>query len=140
MVYLNVGGTCYETTVATLAAKHADSRLAGLCQQYSGSTADRRLFIDRDGPLFRHVLNWLQTGALPAYQHTPYDVQALRHEAAYYGLTDMVRALDAWLTTPPKYCVVGFPDGGQWYPSGSNCSVRHDLADMSMSDWNRGGK
>ena len=42
------------------------------------------VFVDRDGEHFRHVLNWLRDGAIPALSDT--DHHQLLREAQYYQL------------------------------------------------------
>jgi hypothetical protein len=42
------------------------------------------VFVDRDGKHFRHILNWLRDGAIPALSESEY--QQLLIEAEYYQL------------------------------------------------------
>lgn len=42
------------------------------------------VFVDRDGKHFRHVLNWLRDGIVPALQDSEYS--ELLREAEYYQL------------------------------------------------------
>eukprot|EP01116_Phalansterium_solitarium_P003865 TRINITY_DN14696_c0_g1_i1.p1 TRINITY_DN14696_c0_g1~~TRINITY_DN14696_c0_g1_i1.p1 ORF type:complete len:479 (-),score=95.49 TRINITY_DN14696_c0_g1_i1:190-1602(-) len=84
-VLLDVGGQPYSTTLSTL-TKH-DSMLSNL---FSGKFAvhedeSGRVFIDRDGALFAHVLTFLRTDRweLPA---DPALVDRIRREAEYFGL------------------------------------------------------
>ena len=61
IIDLNVGGTFYSTTLDTLRSD-PDSML---CAMFSGRVGvlkdkDSRYFIDRDGNLFRHILNFLR--------------------------------------------------------------------------------
>uniref|UniRef100_A0A5S6QWL4 BTB domain-containing protein n=1 Tax=Trichuris muris TaxID=70415 RepID=A0A5S6QWL4_TRIMR len=90
-VHLDIGGTTYTTTLATL-TKHSDSHLAKL---FSGQTSvvldylKQNYFIDRDGSMFRHVLNYLRTGQLllpDDFQET----DLLEQEAQFYDLKDML--------------------------------------------------
>lgn len=99
IVRLNVGGTDFATTVGTLTQRDHDSMLAVM---FSGRHPLRvepalgTVFIDRDGTQFRHVLNWLRNGALPAAADT-----ALYHEllaeAEYYQLRGLMAQLAAVL-------------------------------------------
>ncbi|CDW52249.1 BTB 2 domain containing protein [Trichuris trichiura] len=90
-VHLDIGGTTYTTTLATL-TKYSDSHLAKL---FSGQTSvvldylKQNYFIDRDGTMFRHVLNYLRTGQLllpDDFQET----DLLEQEAQFYDLKDML--------------------------------------------------
>ena len=55
-IVVNVGGTKYQTTLATL-TKIEGSMLGALAEALSDGEV---LFIDRDGPSFRYVLNYLR--------------------------------------------------------------------------------
>ena len=94
-VHLDVGGLLYTTSLATL-TKHGHSRLS---QMFNGTlpvvldTWRQHYFIDRDGKLFRHVLNFMRTGelVLPAnFDH----LAGLLAEAKFYGLDAMVCQLN----------------------------------------------
>ena len=64
-ISLNVGGVCYSTSMATL-TRYSDSMLGrmfgGELQIQTGG--DGTVFIDRDGPLFRYILNFLRSDEL----------------------------------------------------------------------------
>ena len=66
IVRLNVGGSIFSTTKATLTS-NPDSFLARLVDSDLPSTVDESgaLFIDRCPVRFRHVLNFLRDGSLP---------------------------------------------------------------------------
>jgi len=97
VVDLNVGGVFYSTSVSTLTS-HADSRLAKLFNVGENKMAVERvfhngkIFIDRDGILFRYVLDYLRSSQLllPAsfQEH-----ERLRHEAEFYELPDLVKCI-----------------------------------------------
>ncbi|XP_068727381.1 uncharacterized protein [Montipora capricornis] len=94
-VKLNVGGKIYSTTLDTL-RKDPDSML---CAMFSGrhelkpDAEDGAYFIDRDGKLFRYILNYLRDGDL----HLPDDKitgQELLKEAKFYqvqGIIDLLK-------------------------------------------------
>ncbi|KAG9492041.1 BTB/POZ domain-containing protein KCTD4 [Eleutherodactylus coqui] len=65
LVTLNVGGYLYITQRQTL-SKYPDSYLEGVVSRkiFCPIDADGHYFIDRDGLLFRHVLNFLRNGEL----------------------------------------------------------------------------
>ena len=63
------------------------------------SNPQGRYQIDRDGCLFRHILNFLRNrGTLSLPEHFP-ECELLRLEAEYYGLEGMVKAIRALQTT-----------------------------------------
>eukprot|EP01006_Ploeotia_vitrea_P049185 TRINITY_DN67320_c3_g10_i1.p1 TRINITY_DN67320_c3_g10~~TRINITY_DN67320_c3_g10_i1.p1 ORF type:complete len:171 (+),score=12.77 TRINITY_DN67320_c3_g10_i1:35-547(+) len=63
-VFLNVGGVAYTTTAETL-RKYPDSLLSKLVDtKVPVATHNNAIIIDRDGTLFRHVLNFLRDGTL----------------------------------------------------------------------------
>lgn len=57
---LNVGGTKYTTTVDTF-AREPDSQLSHLV---GSARYDTEVFIDRDGAVFAHILNYLRDGSI----------------------------------------------------------------------------
>uniref|UniRef100_A0A0D9VPR1 BTB domain-containing protein n=1 Tax=Leersia perrieri TaxID=77586 RepID=A0A0D9VPR1_9ORYZ len=99
-VLLNIGGKQYATTIETLTQREPNSMLAAM---FSGRhTLPRHpdtgmVFVDRDGKHFRHVLNWLRDGAVPAMSESEY--QQLLREAEYYqllGLADCLNEKLGW--------------------------------------------
>ncbi|KAI8813738.1 hypothetical protein BJ742DRAFT_787353 [Cladochytrium replicatum] len=101
VVHLNVGGIEYVTTLDTLLS---DSR--SLIAHWFSSESQRKsmimrggyYFIDRDGPLFRHILNYLRSGRLvdktfSTTRHLPH-LRALLAEARYYHLSSLVGHLE----------------------------------------------
>ncbi len=63
LIDLNVGGVKYTTSKTTL-SKYEDSMLYRMiCTQLENKKdAEQRIFIDRDGQLFRYILNFLRDG------------------------------------------------------------------------------
>jgi hypothetical protein len=95
VVDLNVGGALYSTTRTTL-LRH-DSMLAAM---FSGRhelkrRADGRIFIDRDGELFKYVLQYLRDGDLDVEDLDQGLRKRLKREAAFYCLP----VLEGKLTT-----------------------------------------
>ncbi|MED6265529.1 hypothetical protein CHARACLAT_026451 [Characodon lateralis] len=96
-ITLNVGGFLYTAHRTTL-SKHLGSFLEELANgkkavQHTDSMGNP--FIDRDGPVFRHVLNYLRTGEL----QLPDDFREaglLRREADFYRLSELVEAVAEW--------------------------------------------
>lgn len=93
---LNVGGVLYTTTRSTL-TKYADSMLGAMFgNRFAPSPPsldrDGNHFIDRDGYMFRHVLNFLRTGHL-CLPHGFKDFDLLEAEADFYQVVPLVTAL-----------------------------------------------
>ena len=108
-VRLNVGGQMFETTASTL-TRDAGSMLDALCRddspltQLNSAEKDEEgtkkedgevsatsstvgvVFIDRDGKLFRYVLNFLRDGVLPQDKSV---LRSLYREAKYYEIKSL---------------------------------------------------
>eukprot|EP00992_Anisonema_acinus_P009541 TRINITY_DN5758_c0_g1_i1.p1 TRINITY_DN5758_c0_g1~~TRINITY_DN5758_c0_g1_i1.p1 ORF type:complete len:219 (+),score=62.04 TRINITY_DN5758_c0_g1_i1:75-731(+) len=96
IIELNVGGTYFTTTAATL-QMDPDSMLARLMgAEALGVTRDAggRLFIDRDALLFRHVLNFLRDGVLRLPKDFA-EVPQLLAEARFFHLAGMIKGIQA---------------------------------------------
>ncbi|XP_061437381.1 BTB/POZ domain-containing protein KCTD6-like [Lethenteron reissneri] len=93
-VTLNVGGHLYSTSRATL-RRYSDSMLGAM---FSGDLPTARdaqghYFIDRDGPLFRYVLNFLRTSELTLPQDFK-EIDLLRKEADFYQIEPLIQCLN----------------------------------------------
>mmetsp|Transcript_4844 Transcript_4844/g.5247 ORF Transcript_4844/g.5247 Transcript_4844/m.5247 type:complete len:278 (+) Transcript_4844:61-894(+) len=92
VVTLNVGGVLYQTTTDTLCSipgTMLEAMFSGRHAIYKDK--EGHYFLDRDGPTFRHILNWLRTRSLPSF---PKDVQEqLAVEADYFGITQLVESI-----------------------------------------------
>jgi hypothetical protein len=91
-IELIVGGVPYITSKETL-TKYPESLFPKLLTGGASCVKSTTCFLDRDGQLFRHILNFLRTGmlCLPG----SFDEHAqLRLEAEFYGLPALVRELD----------------------------------------------
>ena len=90
-IELNVGGVIYVTSGWILAREHTSWLATSLDTR---AILDRRgrFFIDRDGDLFRFVLDYLQTGLIQIPKDYP-NLELLRNEASFYGLKIMKRLL-----------------------------------------------
>lgn len=94
VISLNVGGTIYTASLTTL-TRYSKSVLAAM---FSGrmpleTDTNGNYFIDRDGKLFRHVLNFLRSGQL----HLPKgfnEYEQLKQEVDFYQLKDMLTHLN----------------------------------------------
>ena len=105
IVELNVGGVFYSTTLSTL-TKESDSLLGQLFTSNSKSlqiTKDSKgkYFLDRDGVLFRYVLDFIrnQRLVLPENFH---EKERLKSEAEYFKLPTMVKYVNSLLAAQNK--------------------------------------
>ena len=108
IIKLNVGGVLYHANRQTLLSVE-DSFLAKLVDEDSPfhqplCEAGDSFFIDRDGKLFRHVLNWLRDRVVIYMQDNVLQAQLLR-EADFFALPGMREALTV-LPAPDKYIFV----------------------------------
>jgi len=73
--------------------RHPDSRLA---RMFNGSipivldSLKQHYFIDRDGKMFRHILNFLRTNTCPVSENFP-ELDLLYEEAKFYDITALLR-------------------------------------------------
>lgn len=90
---LNVGGYVYTTTLDTL-TRDPNSMLGAMFSGRQCIAKDTRgnYFIDRDGALFRHILNFLRTSELCLPQSFD-EFDQLSAEADFYQVGDLIEAL-----------------------------------------------
>ncbi|KAK3759758.1 hypothetical protein RRG08_041717 [Elysia crispata] len=93
-VHIDVGGSIYTSSLETL-TRFPESKLA---RMFNGSipivldTLKQHYFIDRDGKLFRYILNYLRTQRLVV--PTEFDeYEQLYEEARYYELGGLLKEL-----------------------------------------------
>lgn len=94
LVELNVGGVHYTTSTTTL--RRFDESMLYLMLEGSVPTSkdsSGRYFIDRDGHLFRHILNYLRTGKLLLPEDFT-DLLNLKLEADFYRIDTLVMEID----------------------------------------------
>ncbi|KAG5282467.1 hypothetical protein AALO_G00056360 [Alosa alosa] len=91
---LNVGGHLYTTTMSTL-QRYPDSMLGGMFRGDLPTTRDAQgnYFIDRDGTLFRYILNFLRTSELILPVNFR-EMDLLRKEADFYQIEPLIQALN----------------------------------------------
>jgi hypothetical protein len=99
IVELNVGGVTYATTLGTLQQAEPESPLAIISKLNTaeirtifGRDSKNRIFIDRDGILFRYILDYLRNKKLSLPENFS-ECERLRIEADYYRLINMSKAL-----------------------------------------------
>ena len=99
IVELNVGGVTYATTLGTLQQAEPESPLAIISTMNTagiktlfGRDSKNRIFIDRDGILFRYILDYLRNKKLSLPENFS-ERDRLRTEADYYRLVNMSKAL-----------------------------------------------
>ncbi|KAM4733209.1 BTB/POZ domain-containing protein KCTD16-like isoform 2-T2 [Anableps anableps] len=111
VVELNVGGQVYYTRHATLTS-FPNSLLGKLFSNKKGSSNDLsrdfrgRYFIDRDGFLFRYVLDYLRDKQVVLPDHFP-ERGRLKREAEYFQLPELAKLLSG---EEPKL----FQDDSDW--------------------------
>lgn len=95
LIVLNVGGTRFETSRATLTNSPHDSETffekLFVSRLQIPRDANGAVFLDRDPTYFRHVLNWLRSGVVPRSLD---DVDALIQECHFFQLPNFVEALE----------------------------------------------
>lgn len=95
VIELNVGGVVYTTTLGTLTRDSGSL----LYQMFTGKIKDQpikdskgKYFLDRDGVLFRYVLDYLRNQKM-ILPETFQETERLKQEADHYRLPGMVRCL-----------------------------------------------
>ncbi|XP_061188353.1 BTB/POZ domain-containing protein KCTD4-like [Saccostrea echinata] len=90
---LNVGGHIYTTTRSTL-VKYPDSMLGVMFKGDIPSKMDQdgNYFIDRDGQMFRYILNFCRSGKLCLPQHFS-DYDLLENEADFYQIQPLLTSI-----------------------------------------------
>ncbi|KAK2586841.1 hypothetical protein KPH14_009779 [Odynerus spinipes] len=94
-VHIDVGGTIYTSSLETL-TKYPESRLAKL---FNGSipivldSLKQHYFIDRDGGMFRHILNFMRNSRLLIPENFA-DLDLLLEEARYFDIAPMCKQLE----------------------------------------------
>ncbi len=106
IIRLNVGGIPYTTTKATL-SKYPNSMIGAMFNGSMSTTVDDdgRYFIDRDGEMFAHVLNFLRSSRL-ALPDGFKCFDQLAVEADFYQIEPLIQAVSELRKEPePKsYC------------------------------------
>uniref|UniRef100_A0A3B3D778 Potassium channel tetramerization domain containing 1 n=1 Tax=Oryzias melastigma TaxID=30732 RepID=A0A3B3D778_ORYME len=96
-VHIDVGGHMYTSSLATL-TRYPDSRIARLFNGTEPVVLDslkQHYFIDRDGSMFRYILNFLRTSKLLV----PEDFREyclLYEESVFFQLAPLQKELEHW--------------------------------------------
>lgn len=96
-VHIDVGGHMYTSSLATL-TKFPESRIGRLFDGTEPIVLDslkQHYFIDRDGHMFRYILNFLRTSKLLIPDDFK-DYSLLYEEARYFQLHPMLSELERW--------------------------------------------
>ncbi|XP_061096903.1 BTB/POZ domain-containing protein KCTD1 isoform X3 [Conger conger] len=113
-VHIDVGGHMYTSSLATL-TKYPESRIGRLFDGTEPIVLDslkQHYFIDRDGHMFRYILNFLRTSKLLVPDDFK-DYSLLYEEARYFQLQPLLSELERWRqerelgrTSRPCECLV----------------------------------
>ncbi|CAF0761935.1 unnamed protein product [Didymodactylos carnosus] len=94
-VHIDVGGSIYTSSLKTL-TRYPESRLSKLFNGHIPIVLDslkQHYFIDRDGKLFRYILNYMRCGTLTIPEQFN-ELQALYEEAKYFELKELVTLIE----------------------------------------------
>jgi hypothetical protein len=100
IITLNVGGSIYTTTLATLTSSGEGNYFSCLLSDRFPILRDEsgHIFVDRDGKSFRYILNYLRTGALHVMAATPTHAalvySEILEEARFFSLQSLVDELE----------------------------------------------
>jgi len=102
-IRLDVGGTLFTTSLATMQAVHEPQSM--LAAMFGGrfelqEDENGHIFLDRDPTNFQHILNWLRNKQLPIL--TRIEVSALLIEAKFYQLRGLITYLNAQCEQHPQ--------------------------------------
>lgn len=95
IIEFNVGGSYYTSSRTTITS-YPDSMLCRLVNSSLASATDAqsKVFIDRDGPLFRYILNFLRDKHLNLPENFTEYAQ-LRQEADFYRIEPIIAYIDS---------------------------------------------
>lgn len=91
MVKLDVGGRRYKTSKTTLISRPGTMLERMFSGELSPSTMDEEgwYFIDRDGKVFGHILNFLRSGFFPPSTLPAVEKELIGQEALFYGIPEL---------------------------------------------------
>lgn len=120
VIDLNVGGVHYTTQLDTLLADTESKLNYMFGENLANLTRDAkgRVFIDRDGVLFRYILDYLRDQAI-ALPEGFREKERLRKEAEYFKLHGMIKYMEATVQTNRPGCItVGYRGSFQFGKDG----------------------
>jgi len=93
IICLNVGGVKYTTSKHTL-TKYPESMLGAMFSNNMPSQVDKNgcYFIDRDGEVFRNILQFLRSGELVKLDNLK-EVSLLKCEAEFFQIVPLLDCL-----------------------------------------------
>jgi len=93
IIYLNVGGVKYTTSRSTL-TKYTDSMLGSMFSQNIPTKVDKDgfYFIDRNGKIFEHILQFLRSGELVLPENFQ-NLKLLKCEAEFFQVVPLLNSL-----------------------------------------------
>ena len=121
-IKINIGGATFETTNETL-NKYPCSMLAQMLGK-----GNKTYFIDRNGSLFEHVLNYLRTGNLPRKVIQDFGEELLE-EALFYNLEGMVNCIKRVKINVDGFSFETFEDTLMKYPNSRLAQMLHKEVD-----------
>lgn len=120
IIELNVGGVHYTTSLKTL-TKDKQSKLQDIFGENLTSVtkdAKGRYFLDRDGVLFRYILDYLRDEAISLPEGFRENGR-LRKEAEYFNLNGLIKNMDAQAEAHQSGCItVGYRGSFQFGKDG----------------------
>ena len=91
-VKIDVGGRIFKTSLKTV-RRESESFLASMfSEKFDLKTEDDSFFIDRDGTLFQHILDYLRDGNISEDVIDDYGSQ-IQREAEFYGLSGLTEEI-----------------------------------------------
>jgi hypothetical protein len=96
IIQLNIGGTYFSTTYETLTSIEENSLFSDMFKTKSVpiiKDADNKVFLDRDGTLFKHILGYLRNKNLTLSENFG-DLKLLKDEAEYYKLPKLLKIIE----------------------------------------------
>ena len=100
IVNLNVGGTIYTTSRSTL-TQYPDSMLGamfgGKLPLENSKDSEGNYFIDRDGDLFKYILNFLR-GSKLVLPNNFQNTEAFRLEIDFFQIRPLIDAFDEYMS------------------------------------------
>jgi hypothetical protein len=104
IIEINVGGNVYSTTNTTLLSE-PESILALLEQNELIPRDERnRPFFDRDGQIFRYILEYLRSKSSFILPENDLDKMRLKNEAEYFKLASLVELIETNLKDESNLC------------------------------------